>query len=102
MTTKHSAVVDDKPLSPEEGGENEGLRLTLHKPVKLGLLEEEIAHAHNWRKMPGLSVSGNLAEASAENPVILWVHREDAEAKKVIKAIEDHVIPHQQEEEESA
>lgn len=60
------------------------------KPVELLSLADAIRTAHGWRADLALITEGDPAQASPENPVVLWVMREDARASTVRSAVTAH------------
>ena len=69
----------------------EAVAFSVAKPLgDLPGLAEQIKEAHGWRKDVALTVEGDLAAASPENPAVLWVLRADADANAVRRAVTAH------------
>lgn len=68
----------------------DSLAFEVTKPVDLAGLAEEIRLAHGWRKEVGLTAEGDLAAASPEAPVTVWVMRSDADSNAVRRAMTAH------------
>lgn len=68
----------------------DALAYEITSPATLHVLGEEMAKAHRWRKVPELTADGNLATASPDLPVVLYVHRTDADDPKVALAVKRH------------
>lgn len=66
---------------------------TLTKPVDPAALDKELSEAMNWRKDAGFVIDGDASEASTENPVDLWVLREDVTAATLRSVVGKHRVP---------
>lgn len=66
------------------------LAFVISKPVVLHDLDVEITKAHGWRKDAGLVCEGDPSTASEQDPVTIWVLRDDAETNTVKKAVTAH------------
>jgi hypothetical protein len=77
---------------PERDGEvaKDALAFTLTKPIDPAVLDQELSAAMNWRKDAGLVVDGDASEASEDNPVTVWVLRDDVKAATFRSVVGKH------------
>ena len=72
-----------------EAGEN-SLAFTLTKPIEPAHLDEELTEAMGWRKNAGIIVEGDPAAACTEEPVVVWLLRDDVTLATLRKVVSAH------------
>lgn len=71
---------------------------SLTVPVDPALLDTELSAEMNWRKDGGIVVEGDPSWASEDEPVTLWVMRDDVDAKVLQRVVSAHERPEEPEE----
>lgn len=70
-----------------DGEHDDALAFTLTKPVDLAGLDAELRDEEGWRKEAGLVAEGDVANASEDEPVTLWVQRGDETSTSTLKRV---------------
>lgn len=90
MTALRDNERDDEPAKG-------AVAFTVTTPVDPAVLDADLTKRMKWRKPGGIVTDGDPSAASEDEPVTVWVLRDDVEAATFRAAVNAHQVPEEPE-----